>query len=404
MSSQPQTAASASREALAGLKVLEISDSPGASFSCVLLADFNASVYVCESLPDGTALRRLGPKPWWRIAARNKNSIAVDTSKPNASGIVRKLLSWADLVITDVPQRGRAAHPWLRELSHAEREPLVVEVFPTGADRPEQWPWSTRGDMAAAVSGMMAMTGHANGTPVQPEFPMVEYLAGTLAALRAVAQLRRNGLDKTPSQAISVPLHQAVFRMIEWQMPIATVFGRPELRNGNQFPMNFSISNMHLTKDGSYITFSAANDAQALKLLDMVGGRELREDPRFSTWDARMSDLTELYKITEKWMAERTLAEVTEAALSHGVVTGPIFDARNIADSSHIKSRGNLVEVNSESGDSILMPGVVPRVEGWSAAVKSAGPALGAQTVEALHACGFSKEFIAQAKAEQLVV
>ncbi len=51
MSAKPEAAGRATREALAGLNVLEISSSPGASFAAALLADFNATVYVCESLP-----------------------------------------------------------------------------------------------------------------------------------------------------------------------------------------------------------------------------------------------------------------------------------------------------------------------------------------------------------------
>ncbi len=377
-------------EALSGLIVLEISGTPGASFAAGLLADFNASVYICETPPDGSAMRRRHPKTWWEVSARNKRSIAMNASGAEGEAAVLRLLQWANVVVTDVAEPERANHPWLRLIDRLERKPLLVDVIATGADRPDLWPWSRRADLAAAVTGMMALTGHAKGAPVQPEFPLAEYLSGALAALRAVAELRRLGIKGGSPADITVPLHQAVHRMIEWQIPIATAFGRPELRNGNAFPMNFSISNMHLTKDGSYVTVSAANDAQATKLLEMIGGAALRDDPRFATLQARLQGLSELYKIMDRWMAERTVAEVLQTAERHDVVMGAIFDAKGIAQSEHLRSRGSLAEVQRDDGTPLSMPGVIPRVAGWSAAARSVGPALGAHTVEALAACGIA--------------
>ncbi|MBM3346567.1 MAG: hypothetical protein FJY55_08760, partial [Betaproteobacteria bacterium] len=229
-----------------------------------------------------------------------------------------------------------------------------------------------------------------NSVPVQPEFPLAEYLSGALAALRAVAELRRAGVTRSQPEELVVPMHQAVNRMIEWQAPIATAMGRPELRDGNTFPMNFSISNMFLTKDGKYIAVSAANDATAAKLLEMIGGPSLRDDPRFSTTQARLKGLQEIYAILDRWMGERTSAEVNETAEKAGVVLGQIYDADDIANDAHLKARGNIVEMRAADGSKVMMPGVIPRVEGWNNSVRTLGPALGADTAAALAACGLA--------------
>src|SRR6185503_13843772 len=66
---------------LKGLTVLEIADTLGAAFAGSLLADYNATVIVCEP-PEGSKLRRLGPaaldETRWKILARNKQSVAAD--------------------------------------------------------------------------------------------------------------------------------------------------------------------------------------------------------------------------------------------------------------------------------------------------------------------------------------
>lgn len=390
---------SGNREALAGVTVLEIAGSPGACFTASLLADFNATVWVCESLPGGSPMRALEPREWWAVAGRNKRSVALKPSAPGAEAAMRALLSSADVVVTDVAAIERANHPWLRLVEGMSKKPLMVDVIPTGADRPDLWPWSKRSDMAAAMTGMMALTGEKDSVPVQPEFPLAEYLSGALAALRAVAELRRMKVTNTAPEDLVVPLHLAVQRQIEWQVPIATAMGRPELRDGNTFPMNFSISNMFLTKDGKYIAVSAANDATAAKLLEMIGGPALRDDPRYSTTQARLKGLHEIYAILDQWMIERTSAQVLADAERNDVVLGQIFDASDIAVDEHLKSRGNIVEMTSVDGSRVPMPGVIPRVPGWKQEVRNLGPALGADTAAALAACGVDAATIAKVTA-----
>ncbi|MBM3345260.1 MAG: hypothetical protein FJY55_01975, partial [Betaproteobacteria bacterium] len=124
-------------QALAGVTVLEIASAPGACFTASLLADFNARVWVCESLPKGSAMRALEPREWWSIAARNKKSVAVDPAAPGADEVIKSLLSLAHVIVTDVAPAERDKHPWLRVVDSLSRKPLLVDVVPTGADRPD---------------------------------------------------------------------------------------------------------------------------------------------------------------------------------------------------------------------------------------------------------------------------
>ena len=148
---------------LANLFVLELSRTPGAAFAASLLADFGAEVVVCEP-PAGTALRGLGPDGGvlWKILARNKKSIILD---PNDAARLEHLISQADILITDRAAPERVGEPLLETWQRAaeSRRPLLVEVFPTGADRPDLWPWGLRSEFAAACAGMMALTGEERG-------------------------------------------------------------------------------------------------------------------------------------------------------------------------------------------------------------------------------------------------
>ena len=311
------------------IAVLEISQSVGAGFTASLLADFGARVYLVEQPPHGTSVRKLGPEElgldWWDIAGRNKRSLAIDPAHRDAAPAMTRLLSRMDIVITDIGKPAWASDPWLRLLDGISPQPLVVDLFPTGADRPDLWPWSIAPELTGAVTGMAALTGYEFGPPVQPEMPLAEYLAGALAAAGAMAELRKAYLAKAQPVHFPVAIHEAVQRAIEWQVPVAAVLGRPEPRIGNQFPLSAGVSNMHRTKDGKYVAVSAATQEVASRLLVMIGGETLDRDERFASPQARASNMNVLYQIVDEWIAQRTADEAFAAGRDSDVVIGPIY-------------------------------------------------------------------------------
>jgi crotonobetainyl-CoA:carnitine CoA-transferase CaiB-like acyl-CoA transferase len=362
---------------LDGLTVLEVADTLGAAFAGSLLADYNAAVIVCEP-PEGSALRRLGPavlsKTRWQILARNKSPFAADWSDPGNADVMRRLLRLADMLIVDIAKPAQAGNPWfamLATMPEAER-PLVVEVFPTGADRPNLWPYASRPEFAGAASGVMALTGHTGRTPIQAEVPLTDYLAGTLAATRALIELRKARLTDAPPATVSTPLHQAVQRMIEWQTPVATAKGRAETRMANNFPMNAGIANMHPTGDSKYVAISAVTQATAMRLMNMVGGPELCANPRYATPEARSTGLDELYAQIDAWTGARSTKEILETAAAQDVVLGPIYTVDDILADEQVASRGNVVEVGG-----VRMPSVTPRLSGMEAHIRHPGLPVG---------------------------
>jgi crotonobetainyl-CoA:carnitine CoA-transferase CaiB-like acyl-CoA transferase len=363
-------------DGLTDLTVLEVADTLGAAFAVSLLADYKATAIVCEP-PEGSALRRLGPERIsdmrWSILARNKKSVAADWNDPANHVLIHRLLTHADMLVVDTV--GNTGSPWFKVLETmppAER-PLVIEVFPTGADRPDLWPWSTRPEFAGAASGVMALTGHTGRTPVQAEAPLTDYLAGTLAATRALIALRAARLTRTAPGTVSVPLHQAVQRMIEWQTPVASVKGRAETRMANNFPMNAGIANMHPTAEGKYVAISAVTQATAMRLMNMVGGPELTADPRYATAEARSTGLSDLYAKIDAWTGARTTQQILQTAAAQDVVLGPIYSTEDILADEQVKARDAFVTVNG-----LTQPNVTPRFSAIEAGTLNPAPAFGA--------------------------
>src|ERR1700760_2626128 len=102
---------------LDGLTVLEVADTPGAAFAASLLADYGATVIICEP-PEGSKLRRLSPAALddmrWKILARNKQSVAADWA--NSADLIRRLLVQADMLIVDTAAPQHTGSPWFAAL------------------------------------------------------------------------------------------------------------------------------------------------------------------------------------------------------------------------------------------------------------------------------------------------
>ena len=385
------------------IAVLEISQSAAAGFASSLLADFGACVYIAERPPHGTSLRDLGPKElgsdWWDIVGRNKRSLAIDPAHRDAAPVMTRLLSRLDLVITDVGKPAWASDPWLRLLGGISPQPLVVDLFPTGADRRDLWPWSVAPELTGAVTGMLALTGYESGPPVQPEMPLAEYLAGMLAAAGALAELRKARLARTQPVHLPVATHEAVQRAIEWQLPVATVLGHAEPRIGNRFPLNAGVSNMHRTKDGRHVALSAATQVVASRLLTMIGGEHLDGDERFASPMARSSNMNALYQIIDEWVAARTADEVFAAAQEADVVIGPIYSVDDILADAQIAARDNVVQSERQ----VPMPAVLPSISNVVPGVPAAAPLIGQHSAEALRFAGYSETEIERLEASRVI-
>ncbi len=354
----------ASNRPLEGLVVVEVCATVPPAFACVMLADYGANVFVVEPHPEGSPVRTRTPSPirsaWWSSIARGKRSLGDQPSDPESLCTARALVACADAVVTDLTEHARESHPLFAGLALSPHG-AVLDIFPSGSDSPD----ATVGDrMTAARTGMSALTGWPSGPPVVAEVPLAESLAGMMGAVSLMAELtgrRRRGRDP---RALSMASHEAVQRMIEWQLPVAALRGRSETRIGNGFPLNAGISNMHRTADGKYVAISAANQTVAMRLLAMIGGKRLTDDPRFATPAARADNMPAIHAEIDLWIGARDRDEILKRAADADVVVGPVHDVDDLINDPHLQARRNLFPPDESDPQARYVVATVPGVFG----------------------------------------
>jgi crotonobetainyl-CoA:carnitine CoA-transferase CaiB-like acyl-CoA transferase len=383
--------------------VLEATDTPAAAFAAALLGDFGAEVIVAEPA-SGSRIRQLGGEHvravWWPIIGRNKQSLAVDPQHSSAQAIFEAAIRRADIVLADNSACGQAAR---RAATAVNKNALVMRIFATGEDRPELWPGSTAPAFAGSATGMVALTGYPDGPPIQAEFPLADATTGIMAAALAMIELRRARLDGAPARGIDLALHETLQRMNEWQTVVAGVQGQAEPRNGNRFPMNWNVGNIFRTRDGKLLTVSAATPSVAERLMMMVGGEALCNDPRFRTPADRRVHMDALDAAIAEWMSRHDAQDAMRLVRENDVVVGPIYDAGDLLDDPHLRARNDIVRVPDGKGGTVPMPAPLPKIDSLPGSVRSLGTSPGAGTLGVLGKLGFTDSQITQLRADGAV-
>ena len=368
---------------LSHLIILELENSLSGAFTGKLFAKFGAKVFMNEPSKEGNQTRYLVPssyqKAWWESLSRNKKSIRVDPTSTKIS--VTDILSCVDIVITDIGPSQWKYDPWLKHYERCAQKPLVIDIFPSGVDMKELWQGLPLAEFTAANSGMMNLTGWEDGPPAGVEAPIAEYLSGVMAASGALAELNYARQNNSIPRPIQMGMHEAVLRMIEWQLPISRLQNKPVIRNGNNFPMNAGISNMPMTKDGKHIAISAASQEVAIRLLNLIGGPELANDPDYANPEARSKNMLELYKKLNAWVASKTQEEILILAEQADIVVGPVLNSQDILNDPLFKDRGNLK--HSQNQEALTYHTYdIPKISGVDQALYQQAPDIGMHTQE----------------------
>jgi hypothetical protein len=195
MDELPSVSSGASFALLAGVRVLDLTTSIAGPYASLLLGDLGAEVIKVERPCVGDDARHWGPpfldgeSLWFLSVNRNKRSLALDYARAEGHALLLELVAQSDVVILNQLPRLQAKLGTDYATLKGAREDLI-HVALTGfgltgerADRP------CYDLIAEGFSGVMDLTGEAGGPPQKIGTPAADLLAGSDAALAAVAAL-----------------------------------------------------------------------------------------------------------------------------------------------------------------------------------------------------------------------
>ncbi len=373
---------------LEGLRVVDCATLFAGPLIATLMGDFGADVIKVEH-PSGDPLRNMGAKKnghglWWKTAARNKRSIALDLRLPDAAATFKELIADADVLIENF--RTGTLESWglgWTELSALNSRLVMVRVTGFG----QTGPYARRagfGTLAEAISGFAHITGQPDGPPTLPPFGLADGIAayyGCFATMFAIYDRDVRGTSK--GQYIDLAIYEPIFALLGPQPIIFDQLRVVQNRTGNR-SVNNAPRNAYQTRDGRWVALSAAAPNIVRRVLELTGGVGAAGDPRFQTNLDRVHHVEAIDSIVGGWIVERDLDAVLAAFEEVGAAIAPVYDIEQIFGDPQYQARESIATVHDEDLGAVRMQNVFPRLSRTPGSIRFAGPRVDQHRAEIL--------------------
>ncbi len=319
---------------MSGLKVIDCATVIAAPAAATILADFGADVIKVEQPGDGDMLRLLSgidstpnaDSDWfWELHGRNKRGLALDMKSVEGRKVLHRLISDADVFITNHPFPVREALGVTSEILR-ELNPRLIYASLTayGEQGPER---ERKGfDQLAywARSGLMDLmrepgTVPAQGLPGMGDHPTaVALYAGIMTALLHRERTGEGALVQTSLLANGL---WSAAGIAQGAMAGGDMAGYRD-KNRIYSPM----LRPYQTADGRWLQFNMIRDEEMLtRLLMALDAVELLADPRFPDLETMFGDARgplgdEIQQIIRTKVAAEWLSELGDYGLPVNLV------------------------------------------------------------------------------------
>jgi crotonobetainyl-CoA:carnitine CoA-transferase CaiB-like acyl-CoA transferase len=316
----------AARGPLDGLLVADFSRILAGPYATMLLADLGADVVKVEG-PRGDDTRSWVPpvhdgvSTYFLGVNRNKRSVVLDFADPHDGDLARELARRADIVVENFRPGGLDKYR-LDYDAVAATNPRVLYASISGFGSGEQGRGLPGYDLIVqAISGLMSLTGDADGEPYRAGISVFDVMAGLHATIGVLAALHRR--DETGhGQHIEVNLLASALSGMVNHTSAYVAGGVVPYRMGNSHPSLFPYEPLPCA-DGELI-ITAGNDLQFRRLVEVLDLPELLDDPRFGSNPDRTARRDELRPLLVERLRTRSRMEWFRDLTAAGVACGPI--------------------------------------------------------------------------------
>jgi crotonobetainyl-CoA:carnitine CoA-transferase CaiB-like acyl-CoA transferase len=391
---------------LEGMTVLDFTQFLAGSYCAMLLGDMGAKVIKIEKPETGEVYRTYGPKfiggesTSFLSVNRNKKSLTLNLKDPRAISIALRLVARADVLIENfTPGAMEKLGLGYGEASKANPRLIYCSISGFG----QTGPYRSRGGfdlILQGMSGMMSVTGEADGPPMKVGYAVTDMGAGMFGAIGVLAALISR--DKTGrGQWVDTSLLEAG---IAWSLlPAGNFFADGEIqqRSGSSSPQNAPYQAFE-TSDG-FINVGTGNERLWIKFCEILGLMGLTGDPRFRDNASRVRNQKELEKEIAPVMKRKTTEEWTRLLDGGGIPAGPIYDIGQALTDPQATSRKMVVEYDHPKAGRVKGVGFPIKFSEAEFEVKNPPPLLGEHNREILASLGLTEAEIENLEREGVI-
>ena len=376
---------------LEGIRVLDLSTIVAGPAASMILADLGADVIKIEPPGEGENGRAMGPYrgPWgayFTVLNRGKRSLALDLRQPAAREAVLRVAATCDVFLENF-HGGRAAELGLDEAAVRARKPDIIYSSLTayGRSGPDALRPGYDGVLQART-GIMSITGNADGLPVRSGVSILDLGTGVWAALGVLAALlqrQRSG----KAQRVDASLFQSGLMLMSYHLLYRQFAGVNPKPQGSRHTA-FAPYGAFPAADG-FIMIGISSDKAFRRLAEALGKPEWGGDLRFRTKRDRSDHVAELERCLCEILAAHPVSYWKEVLDRYDVACDPVQTADQVMADRQAAALEQFQSVELAGEESALLPRLPLGFSLTPAAIQGPPPAVGQHTRAILREAGY---------------
>ncbi len=328
---------------LQGVKILDLCRVVSGPFATMLLGDLGADVLKIEEPNNGDEARTYGPpfvggeSAYFLSVNRNKRSCAVDLKSEGGKELILRLASAGDVVIENFrPGTMERLGLGFETLRKANDRLVYCGISGFGRSGPEAnrpgYDLILQGE-----SGVMDITGDADGPPTKVGTSIADLVTGLYAAqavLAALAQRQRTG----KGGRVDVSMLDSMASLLTFNAGMYYTSGKSPKRRGNAHP-TISPYETFQASDG-WFNLGVANDRFWASFCKVMDRPDLMAEPRYARAADRAALRSELKAVLEPIFRERPRDYWTALFAGASIPCGAIKSVGEVCEAPQLVARG----------------------------------------------------------------
>jgi formyl-CoA transferase/CoA:oxalate CoA-transferase len=372
-----------SRGPLAGLTIVDLTRVLAGPFCTMLAADMGARVIKIEHPGRGDDTRAWGPpfaegeSAYYLSVNRNKESVALDFQSPEGRAVLERLIARADVVVENFRPGTLDRHGFGYD-ALAARHPRLVYVSISGFGRNGPRRDEAGYDaVAQAESGLMSITGEADGSAVRLGVAIADLAAGMYAFHGLLlALLARQRTER--GQLVDVALLDAATSLLTYQASRFFMTGDSPTRSGNRHQTIAPYDTFNAA-DG-VLVLAVGNDDQWRRFCGALALDAALADEGLATNEGRVIRYDEVRALVAHAVAAMPVDTLVARLRDAGVPCGVVRSVEDALTDPQIAARTMIEAVDHPAIGALELLGIPVKLSETPGGVRLPPPRLGEHT------------------------
>jgi len=391
-------------QALSDVKVLDLTWHIAGPYCTKLLADYGADVIKLEKPGEGDPSRRMGPffrdvphpekSGLFLYLNSNKKSITLNLKSETGKKIFKELVKDIDVLVENfsphvMPSLG-LDYETLEKINPNIVMTSISNFGQTGPYRD----YKASELIIYGIGGCMCSTGLGDCEPIKKGGSLVQYSAGTLAAVATMIALRAAEIQGIGNH-VDISLMEAQMGSIERRMSELLAYQynkeltpRMDIAGLMQFPFGvFPCKDGYVDVAAGFMWLDRLETVLGMPLAERYGGAnhfnlERREEFLSTIW--------------YPWIMERTRKEIVEACQKDHVFSCQVNTVEDLLKEDQMNQRGFWVDIDHPVVGKLTYPGRPALSTDLPWVIRRPAPLLGQHNEEIYTRIGYTKEDISR--------